>query len=249
MRTPTSTSADSDVTEPVEPSDDGPSDADGSDVGPSDAGMSGGGGWRRFGTAALALSVVVGLVLGYALGWLTPRLTAPGEDSVEVGFARDMIQHHAQAVDMGLAGFSGTEDSELRGVAVDVITGQSGEIGMMHTWLDEWGVGPNGSAPPMAWMPEGMRQPGSNGLMPGMATTEEIEKLRTATGREHDILFLQYMIRHHLGGVHMIDAVLAASDRDEVVKAARVMKNTQQKEMSVLRDALARLGGTPLPAN
>jgi uncharacterized protein (DUF305 family) len=81
-----------------------------------------------------------------------------------------------------------------------------------------------------------------------MATTDEVERLRAATGRDHDVLFVQLMIRHHLGGVHMLDAVLEASDRDEVVDAATIMKKTQQKEMNVLREALTRLGATPLPA-
>ena len=60
---------------------------------------------RRFGTLALAAAVVVGLLLGYAGGLLTPTFTRPGEHSAEAGFARDMSTHHAQAVEMGLIAF------------------------------------------------------------------------------------------------------------------------------------------------
>lgn len=68
----------------------------------------------RYGVAALALAVAVGLLLGYATGWLTPKLTRPGETSVEAGFARDMTTHHAQAVEMGLIAFQRATDIEVR---------------------------------------------------------------------------------------------------------------------------------------
>ena len=61
----------------------------------------------------------------------------------------------------------------------------------------------------MAWMPDG---DGSvvNGLMPGMATPEEMTKLRAATGKDLDVLFLELMRQHHLGGIHMAQEILEA---------------------------------------
>jgi uncharacterized protein (DUF305 family) len=204
---------------------------------------------RRFGAVALAIAVAVGLLFGYAVGWLVPRLTQPGDDSVEAGFARDMIVHHAQAVEMGLLAFQKSDNPDVRQLAVDVATAQQGEMGMMHAWLAEWGLDPTGAEPAMAWMPEDMRLPTSGGPMPGMASAEEMAKLRAASGRELDILFLQLMIRHHLGGVHMLDAVLETSDVGEVVDAATTMKSVQDGELTNLQNALKTLGGTPLPAN
>jgi uncharacterized protein (DUF305 family) len=201
---------------------------------------------RQFGAVALALAVVVGLLLGYGAGWLTPRLTQPGDDSVEAGFARDMIFHHAQAVEMGQIAWQRASDPAVRQLAVDIATAQQGEIGMMHAWLDSWDLDPTGSAPAMAWMPESMRDTGSDGLMPGLANAEEMAELRAASGKELDILFLQLMIRHHLGGVHMIDAALEATDREEVVRTAQTMKQTELNNLSA---ALTRLGGQPLPAD
>ena len=40
-------------------------------------------------------------------------------------------------------------------------------------------------------------------LMHGMATDEEMRRLRDARGAEAEVLFLQLMIRHHEGGVVM----------------------------------------------
>ncbi|MEU5947928.1 DUF305 domain-containing protein [Micromonospora sp. NPDC047465] len=197
---------------------------------------------RRWGTAALALAVVVGLLLGYAGGLLTPGLTRPGETSAEAGFARDMTTHHAQAVEMGLIAFDRGTDPEVRSIGGDIATAQQGELGIMQAWLRSWGLDPAGSEPPMSWMSDGAGLV-KNGLMPGMATPEEMAKLRAADGRELDVLFLQMMIKHHLGGIHMIDGVLDASDEPDVVRTAQTMKNTQRKDLTNLQNALKRLGG------
>ena len=190
----------------------------------------------------VALAVVVGLVLGYAAGWLVPRLRTPGDDSVEAGFARDMIMHHAQAVELALIAFQRGADPDVRQLAVDIATTQQAEIGMMHAWLASWRLDPTGSRPMMTWMhgrrpPDG---PAPDGLMPGMAGADELADLRAATGTDLDARFLRLMIRHHLGGVHMLDAVLAASDRAEVVRAARTMRATQRTELANLNDLLTR---------
>jgi uncharacterized protein (DUF305 family) len=204
---------------------------------------------RRSGVAGLALAVALGLLVGYAAGWVTPRLLTPADDSVEAGFARDMIFHHAQAVEMGLIAYQRAADPDVRQLAVDIAATQQGEIGMMHAWLDAWRLDPTGSGPAMAWMPPGMRNLGADGLMPGTADAAQLSRLREAAGTDLDVLFLQLMIRHHLGGVHMIDAVLASSDRPEVVRAAGTMKRTQQTELANLGQLLTRLGGSPLPAD
>lgn len=204
-------------------------------------------GRRRYGLVAPAITAVLGLLLGYAAGWLVPKLSTPGDDSVDAGFSRDMTSHHAQAVEMGLIGFQRATDPAVRQIAVDIATTQQGEIGMMHAWLDRWRLDPTGSAPAMAWMPDSSHRMSAGGLMPGMANAGEMSKLRTTTGSALDVLFLQLMIRHHLGGVHMIDAVLAAGAEPEVLHAAQTMKNVQQTELANLEDLLARHGGKPLP--
>lgn len=196
----------------------------------------------RLGLVGIAVAVVVALLLGYAGGLLTPRLTRPGDDSVEAGFARDMTAHHAQAVEMGMLAFQRGTDPEVRQIGGDIASGQQGEIGIMQTWLRSWGLDPTGSQPRMAWMADGASLV-KNGLMPGMATPQEMEKLRAAQGREFDLLFLNMMINHHLGGVHMIDGVLDAGDEPEVLRTAQIMKNTQQTDLTNLQNAKKRLGG------
>ncbi|MEH1168752.1 DUF305 domain-containing protein [Micromonospora sp. CPCC 205539] len=196
---------------------------------------------RRYGVLALAAMLVVGLLLGYAGGLFTPRLTRPGDASVEAGFARDMTTHHSQAVEMSLTAYRSATLPEVRQIAVDIATGQQGEIGAMQTWLRGWDLSPTGSQPPMSWMPDGADAlKNRNGLMPGMASPQEMAALRNAQGIEVDRQFLALMINHHLGGVHMIDGVLGETDNAEVLRVARTMKATQQTELNNLRQLQAK---------
>jgi len=204
--------------------------------------MSGG---RRFPTIVVALAVAVGLLLGLGLGWLIPRLSTPGDDSAEAGFARDMSTHHSQAVEMGLLAYRNGENPDVRQLGYDIATAQQGEIGAMQTWLRTWRLNPTGTQPRMAWMPDG-QQALENGLMPGMATPEQMDQLRNAKGKDFDILFCQLMIRHHLGGVHMAEAILKATDDPDVVTLATSIKEGQQKEINIFNNLLAQMGAKPL---
>lgn len=183
----------------------------------------------------LTLAMAAVLLLG--VGWTAATLAAgrtPGENSAEAGFARDMSRHHAQAVEMAMVAYAKGQDPAIRQLGYDMALTQQAQIGHMQRWLQEWDLLPTGSRPAMEWMPDGVGVD-ANGLMPGMATREEIIRLYEAEGAEVDRLFIELMIKHHIGGVHMADGVLDASDRAEVVRMAEAMKQAQQKEINELR--------------
>jgi uncharacterized protein (DUF305 family) len=191
-----------------------------------------------------ALAAVFLLAIGFGAGLLT-RPGTPGDDSAEAGFARDMSTHHAQAVEMGMIAFQKASLPDVRTLGGDIALNQKGQIGVMSTWLKDWGLDVNTTRAPMSWMPNGQAELVNN-LMPGMATREEVAKLNSATGKQVDILFCQYMLRHHLGGIHMVDDVLAQHPRPEVAELAQTMKQNQTAEVSVLRTLLTQLGAQPL---
>ncbi|HZN76614.1 MAG TPA: DUF305 domain-containing protein [Micromonosporaceae bacterium] len=200
---------------------------------------------RRRLTLVAVAALAVGVLLGFGVGWLVPRLTAPGDDSAEAGFARDMSSHHAQAVEMALLAYRNGENPGVRQLGYDIATVQQAQIGVMQTWLRDWGLSPTGSRPRMAWMPDG-QQSLENGLMPGMATPQQLEQLRNAKGRDFDVLFCQLMLRHHLGGIHMVDGVLSETSDGEVRGLAEGMKAGQTKEVKILQDLLTDLNAKPL---
>ncbi len=199
---------------------------------------------RRFtlySVAGLTMMLVIGLLLGYAAGFLTPRSSSPGDDSPEAGFARDMSMHHAQAVAMGMIAQRDGVHGAVRGFGADIALTQQAQIGMMDQWLRDWGVNSNSDAAPMSWMPDGMNQL-EDGLMPGMATQAEMDALEKATGPEVDRLFLQMMIKHHLGGIHMVDGILGMTDNPDVVWLANSMKAGQQGEITALQSIQKEVG-------
>ena len=103
----------------------------------------------------------------------------------------------------------------------DIALTQHGQIGNMQAWLRDWSLSPTGTEPPMAWMPDGAGAV-QNGLMPGMATAAEMTAAaRRPPATTLDILFLTLMRQHHLGGIHMAQAILEQSDNDDVTLAGR----------------------------
>jgi uncharacterized protein (DUF305 family) len=197
----------------------------------------------RPGYGVLIAVLVVGLLLGLAGGFLAPRLTRPGDGSVEAGFLRDMSTHHAQAVEMSMIAHAATDNADIRSLAADIALTQHGQVGIMQAWLREWKLSPTRSDPPMAWMPDST---GSvvNGLMPGMATPEQLTQLRAATGKALDMQFLMLMRQHHLGGIHMAQEIIKLSDNDDVTWLAQTMVNAQQGEIALIDSLLKQLQGT-----
>lgn len=196
---------------------------------------------RRYGWAVVAAAMVAGLLAGFAVAalMLRPGDDVPGNTSPEAGFARDMTRHHAQAVDMGSIALDRAATVEVRTLGTDIALTQQSQIGMMQQWLREWDLLPTGTEPPMTWMGEADMV--VDGLMPGMATHDEMAQLREAEGLEVDRLFLELMIDHHLGGVHMDEAILELSDHPEVTWMAEAQLRVQASEIEYMRQLLEKL--------
>ena len=191
---------------------------------------------RRLAVPAAGLVL---LVAGMAAGWLiASRRAAPGEDSAEAGFARDMATHHAQAVDMSFTVLDKSADRELRTLASDIIVTQSTQRGIFMGWLQQWRLPQASARPRMAWMPG--HAPIANGsvLMHGMATETELQRLRDANGVDAEILFLQLMIRHHEGGIVMARALLELTRRRELIQMATSIEDGQRVEIAHMRAML-----------
>jgi uncharacterized protein (DUF305 family) len=198
----------------------------------------------RFPTGWIIGAVVFGVLVGLAAGLLVPRFLRPGDNSAEAGFLRDMSTHHAQAVEMSMIAHAATDNPDIRTLSADIALTQHAQIGYMQAWLRDWDLGPTGSEPVMAWMPD---SDGSvvNGLMPGMATPEQMTKLKAATGKDLDIQFLELMRQHHLGGIHMAQEILDLSGNDDVTWLAKTMVTGQQGELNLIQSLLDGLRKSP----
>src|SRR5215204_2544605 len=123
---------------------------------------------RRWDVVILVLVLLAGCSAGATAALLVTW--PPGEGSAEAGFARDMMVHHAQAVQMAEIVRDRTDSDDVRILAADITLGQQAQIGIMQGWLGAWDLPVTGSEPAMAWM----GHPTTDGLMPGMAGSEPV---------------------------------------------------------------------------
>jgi uncharacterized protein (DUF305 family) len=203
------------------------------------------------------LAVVAAVLIGglaFAIGrFSTFGQVAAGPNAADIGFARDMQVHHAQAVEMAMVSYRSTQDEELRLISYDIATAQAQQSGQMFAWIEDWGVPQRGSDPLMRWM----AQDGEHGhgddmggaatedelrAAMGMASDDELDALRAASGTPQDCLFTELMIRHHTGAIQMVDAVEDLGSDPRVARVAAGMAESQQREIQALESVRARLG-------
>ena len=184
--------------------------------------------------AALIAAIVVLVLVAAGLGYRLWQVTPPGEGSTEAIFARDMMAHHEQAVDMAFILHDRTSNAELRQFTLDLVLTQQAQIGQMYGWLSVWGLPITGAQPPMQGM----------GRM-GMATAEQVNSLRTLPVDQAEITFLQLMIAHHQGGVMMAQDALKSSLPPNVQRLATSIVEGQQSEITYMQQLLAERGVEP----
>ncbi|MGQ4601355.1 DUF305 domain-containing protein [Nocardia sp. R6R-6] len=225
-----------------------------------------GGRFRRQRTTLVILGTIGAILIGFAIGVLAriplDSAAEPDPGPVDVGFSQDMSAHHAQAVEMAGVVLVRSTDIEVRRLAYDILTTQQSQIGRMQGWLQLWSAPAQSVDGYMGWMTEPMSSGGHSGMnhsgmnhsglmstMPGMATPTELAALRQATGPALDTQFLQLMLRHHGGGLPMIDYAAQHADTTAVRTLADTMAKTQRGESDLITTMLTARGAAPLPMN
>lgn len=155
---------------------------------------------------------------------------APGD----VAFISGMITHHAQAIDMVNLLKTRTESESMRMMALRIEVSQNDEIEWMRGWLDERKQ-PQPSE-------HAHHMPG--GMMPGMLTDEEMAALAATNGVAFDRLFLEGMIKHHMGALIMVDDLLKSPDaaqQPEMFDFASHVDSDQRMEIARMTQMLKDL--------
>jgi uncharacterized protein (DUF305 family) len=190
--------------------------------------------WRlssRLAVAAVAAVVSAAAVLSTVAVIAAARSDGdrPDRSRADVGFLQDMIDHHEQATLMSGIALRGEASLPVRNLALDVIAFQRYEIGMMEGWLIDWGFerGQPGREA-MVWM--GSPVPVES--MPGMAGVDDLANLSQLSGSKLDVRFLELMLEHHQGGVHMAEAGAELARNPHVRWLAGQMTRNQQREIA-----------------
>ncbi|KAA0018064.1 DUF305 domain-containing protein [Antrihabitans cavernicola] len=217
-------------------------------------------------TALTILGLIGAIAIGFGLGFLA-HIPLDDSDStakpgpVDIGFSQDMTVHHNQAIEMAAIELTTTTDPQIKNLAYDILTTQQNQVGQMQGWLSLWGEAALPTDGYMGWMSsdsahghDGMSgmpnmPTGSTDKMPGMATSDDMAALRNARGQELDVKFLQLMLRHHQGGLSMMQYGAQHADVSAVRELAETMVATQQNEAKTMTEMLTARGAAPLPMN
>ncbi|MGW7573839.1 DUF305 domain-containing protein [Streptomyces sp. NPDC054765] len=152
-------------------------------------------------------------------------------NAADVAFAKGMIPHHRQAVEMADLAASRASSSQVKALAVKIKKAQDPEIRTLSGWLAAWGGQVPEEMPGMDHSSH-TAMPGmdhsSHTAMPGMRDTKEMDSLKRKSGRAFDTSFLEMMVGHHQGAVKM-----AAVEKDKgAYGPAKVLADSVIKSQS-----------------
>jgi uncharacterized protein (DUF305 family) len=144
----------------------------------------------------------------------------------DIMFLQMMIPHHQQAVDISNLALKTSKDSELLALAQNIRDGQSAEIITMKAWLTGAGSG----------LDMGHTMPG----MGGMLSQDEVSKLSAASGKDFNLLWLNGMIAHHDGAIHMTTMIRDANNPAIKAFGEAIVKD-QSAQIEQMKKMLLRL--------
>jgi uncharacterized protein (DUF305 family) len=156
---------------------------------------------------------------------VAPNSNLIGSDAM---FFQMMIPHHQQAVDISDLAIARSNDAELVALAKVIKAGQSAEIVQMKNWLTSGGSS--------SMMGHGMGQG-----MGGMLTDSELFTLKSLNGSKFDIYWLQKMITHHEGALHMV-TMIKDSNRSEIRAFGQGIVTIQTAQIERMNKMLKRMG-------
>ncbi|GGP05745.1 DUF305 domain-containing protein [Nonomuraea glycinis] len=164
------------------------------------------------------------------------RTLAPGEavtavpkpvmNAADVKYLQDMVVHHQQALDMSILVPNRATSARIKALASRIKDTQGPEIQFMRGLLQEQGQ----RIPDHHTAHEGM---------PGMATPEQLDRLKAASGQAFDEQFLQLMSAHHEGAIKMSEQVLTGGSHIRIEELANDIAVTQLAEIRRMRQIQA----------
>ncbi|MEW1757461.1 DUF305 domain-containing protein [Streptomyces cyaneofuscatus] len=156
---------------------------------------------------------------------------APGQqNAADVAFAKGMIPHHRQAVEMADLAPSRAGSAEVKNLAEQIKKAQDPEIKTLSGWLTSWGE----EVPA-----EGAMDHSEHG-MSGMMTAEEMDKLKNSSGKAFDTAFLEMMIKHHEGAVSMAETEKTDGSYEPAKKMADAIITSQTAEITQMNKLLGK---------
>lgn len=194
---------------------------------------------KKLTTMLVAACAALALLTGCGTGPAAPGTTQAQSthNDADVTFARGMVPHHRQAVDMAELAAGRTENTAILDLATRIGAAQGPEIDVMTGWLTAWGAEVPGAMSGM----EGMEGMDDGGGMDGMMTPEQMGQLEQSSDAAFDRLFLEQMTAHHTGAVEMARTELDAGADPDALALAQTIVDTQQAEIDEMATLLTQV--------
>lgn len=147
------------------------------------------------------------------------KAKVPPPGPADVRFVEMMVPHHQQALEMAALAPKQAAGGKVKALAARINTAQTVEIAQMRSWLRQHIRSLHGHGSTTAHSMN----------MPGMATPQQMDQLKHATGQAFDRLFLTLMITHHQGALTMA--------HDEITKGTDVLVQEMAQEVVITQSA------------
>lgn len=177
-------------------------------------------------TVLLAVSMVT--ACGGSSDRHAPSSTSQSSERVDhnaddIAFARNMIPHQEQAVQMAQMVPNNTTNPQVIAMATQIVSTQMPGVQAFRTFLMKWQDAGNDSA-------------GHDAR--GMVDANTMDKLQSLTGPEFDRLWLTSMIAHNNGAIAMAQDEAGHGRNPDVIYLARSIIATQQPEIDQMKKML-----------
>ncbi|MFJ1563661.1 DUF305 domain-containing protein [Streptomyces erythrochromogenes] len=175
---------------------------------------------------------------GAAAASASPSATASAQspaaqgqhNAADAAFAKGMIPHHRQAVEMADLAPSRARSAEVKKLAEDIRKAQDPEIRTLSGWLASWGE----QVPAVGAMDHSAHG------MSGMMTAEQMDRLKNASGAAFDTAFMELMVEHHEGAVAMAKTEQAQGAFPGAKAMADAIVTSQSAEIAQMKKLLGK---------
>ncbi|ASU86398.1 DUF305 domain-containing protein [Nocardiopsis gilva YIM 90087] len=150
-------------------------------------------------------------------------------NDTDAEFARMMIPHHEQAVEMSDLAEKNQAGTQVQDLADKISAAQGPEVRKLKGMLTTWGEKP-------------LSDDAAAEVMDGMLTPDQMADLRKATGTEFDQLYLELMVEHHEGAVEMAQKEIHDGVNADAMQMAEDIVDAQESEISSMKGMLGDSG-------
>ena len=164
-------------------------------------------------------------------GRSTPGTSATDHGQADVDFARQMVPHHLQAVELADLVPTRSGDEQLRALATRIKQAQQPEVEQLTSLLAAWGVAPDSGMSDAEHM-----DPGATGMM----TDDQLRALGALRGDDFRTEWLRMMIAHHTGALAMARTQLDTGTNPVTRALATSVLASQQREIDEMQAMLTR---------